>query len=119
MIAHGAIAFNAEIKELREELRKNIWEKAPDTSDTEVKKLAFRFSPRTLYVEHIIRNQLGRDSAASWREVDLSLERDLGMAVTSELNTNPGLCAFVCLYPRNLEEVGFLEESIKKNNQAR
>jgi hypothetical protein len=36
------------------------------------------------------------------------------MAVTSELNTNPGLCAFVCLYPRNLDEMGFLEESIKK-----
>jgi hypothetical protein len=41
------------------------------------------------------------------------------MAVTSELNTNSGLYAFVCLYPRNLEEVGFLEESIKKTNQAR
>ena len=40
------------------------------------------------------------------------------MAVTSELNTNPGLYAFVCLYPRNLEEVGFLEESIKKNQSS-
>jgi hypothetical protein len=39
------------------------------------------------------------------------------MGVTSELNTNPGLCAFVCLYPRNLEEVGFLEESIKKTSK--
>jgi hypothetical protein len=38
------------------------------------------------------------------------------MAVTSELNTNPGLCAFVCLYPRNLDEMGFLEESIKKQS---
>jgi hypothetical protein len=36
------------------------------------------------------------------------------MGVTSELNTNPGLCAFVCLYPRNLDEMSFLEESIKK-----
>ena len=32
------------------------------------------------------------------------------MGVTSELNTNPGLCAFVCLYPRNLDEMGFLTE---------
>jgi hypothetical protein len=109
--------FHAEIQELREELRKNIWGKAPDTSDTEVKKLAFRFSPRTFYAEHIIRNQLGKNSAASWREVDLSLQRDLGMAVTSELNANLGLCVFVWMYPRNLEEVGFLEESIKKTSK--
>jgi len=41
------------------------------------------------------------------------------MAVTSELNANLGLCVFVWMYPRNLEEVGFLEESIKKNNQMK
>jgi hypothetical protein len=38
------------------------------------------------------------------------------MAVASELSTNPGLYAFVRLYPRNLDEMGFLEESIKKQS---
>jgi hypothetical protein len=38
------------------------------------------------------------------------------MAVTSELNINPDLGAFVCLYPRNLDDMGFLEDSIKKQS---
>ena len=98
MIAHGTMAFNSP--------------RAPKASPSSVPRILVlleSFDSRPAPDAHLKLSMIVR-------EVDLSLERDLGMAVTSELNTNPGLCAFVRLYPRNLDEMGFLEESIKKQS---